>query len=64
LLLPHRRQLPDEPLLLLCLGVAQIDAALTARHCKDRNTALLRGFAALHTYAKHRGAAAGVRLVA
>uniref|UniRef100_A0A383W8F4 Uncharacterized protein n=1 Tax=Tetradesmus obliquus TaxID=3088 RepID=A0A383W8F4_TETOB len=51
-------QLPNEPLLLLCLGVAQIDAALTARHCKDRNTALLRGFAALHTYAKHRGPAA------
>ncbi|WIA35287.1 hypothetical protein OEZ86_003745 [Tetradesmus obliquus] len=51
-------QLPNEPLLLLCLGVAQIDAALTARHCKDRNTALLRGFAALHTYAKYRGPAA------
>lgn len=48
---------------MLCLGAAQIDAAL-ARHCRDRNTALLRGFAALHTYAQHRGHEAGEGTVA
>lgn len=61
MVLLHRyRHLRNEPLLMLCLGAAQIDAAL-ARHCRDRNTALLRGFAALHTYAQHRGKEAGMR---
>lgn len=48
------RQLPQEPLLLLCLGVSQINLALSKR-AHDRNTAVLRGFGALHAYARLRG---------
>jgi hypothetical protein len=66
------RQLPNEPLLLLSLGVSLIDASLSkaggagvssssssSAVGADRNTTLLRGFAALHSYAQARGPAAG-----
>jgi hypothetical protein len=63
------RQLPDEPLLLLSLGCSLIDAALSkgggagasssSAVGADRNATLLRGFAALHSYARARGQAAG-----
>lgn len=64
-----RRHLPDEPLLLLSLGCSLIDAALSkgggagassgSAVGADRNATLLRGFAALHSYARARGPAAG-----
>jgi len=53
LLLPSA--LPNEPLLLLCLAAAQLDLAVSHRVTSvDRNTAALRGFAALHSYAAFR----------
>jgi hypothetical protein len=51
-------QLPGEPLLLLCLGVAAVDAAIQ-RGVGEPSALLLRGFAALHSYAAARGTELG-----
>ncbi|GBF87786.1 hypothetical protein Rsub_00497 [Raphidocelis subcapitata] len=50
------RSLPNEPLLLLCLGAAQTSLA-AARRAPARNAAALRGAAALASYARARGVA-------